>query len=135
MVQGLVFLKGCRHFLYLISSRFITLSFRNYFTLCKIVLVSYAFEEKLGIFFLSPQFYVIKRSFYVKNNGLFILPVKFTQNWQNKQRHFYSTGKIACRLSKSIVGWNIHMTRSQNQKILSRLCAQREGVIAVQVIQ
>ena len=30
-------------------------------------------------------------------------------NWQNKQQHFYSTGKIVRRLSKSIVGWNIHM--------------------------
>ena len=38
--------------------------------------------------------------------GLFILPVKITQNQQNKQQHFYSTGKIARRLSKSIVGWN-----------------------------
>ena len=56
MVQGLVFSKGCRHFLYLISSRFITLTFRNYFTLCKIVLASYAFEEKLGIFFCHHNF-------------------------------------------------------------------------------
>ena len=54
---------------------------------------------------------------------------------QNKQRHFYSTGKIACRLSKSIVGWNIHMARSRNRKILSGLWAQREGVSAVQVMQ
>ena len=56
MVQGLVFLKGCWHFLYLIFSRFITLTFRNYFTLCKIVLASYAFEEKLGIFFCHHNF-------------------------------------------------------------------------------
>ena len=56
MVQELVFLKGCRHFLYLIFSRFITLTFRNYFTLCKIVLASYAFEEKLGIFFCHHNF-------------------------------------------------------------------------------
>ena len=64
--------------------------------------------------------------------GLFILPVKFTQNRQNKQPHFYSTGKIARRPSKSIVGWNIHMARSRNRnkKILSGLCAQREGVSA-----
>ena len=70
-------------------------------------------------------------------NGLFILPVKFMQNRQNKQQHFYSTGKIAHKLSKSIVGWNIHMARSPNQKILSRLCAQGEGVSlsAVQVMQ
>ena len=40
--------------------------------------------------------------------GLFILTVKFTQNQQNKQQHFYSTGKIAHRLFKSIVGWNTH---------------------------
>ena len=68
-------------------------------------------------------------------HGLFILPVKFTQNRQNKQRHFYSTGEIARRLSKSIVGWNIHMARSPNQEILSGLSAQREGVSAVQVMQ
>ena len=68
-------------------------------------------------------------------HGLFILPVKFTQNRQNKQRHFYSTGEIARRLSKSIAGWNIHMARSPNQEILSGLCAQREGVSAVQVMQ
>ena len=67
--------------------------------------------------------------------GLFILPVKITQNQQNKQQHFYSTGKIARRLSKSIVGWNIHMVDSQNRKILSGLCAQWEGVSAVQVMQ
>ena len=57
------------------------------------------------------------------------------QNWQNKQQHFYSTGKIARRLSKSILGWNIHMVRSQNRKIPSGLWAQREGVSAVQVMQ
>ena len=68
-------------------------------------------------------------------NGLFILPVKFTQNRQNKQRHFYSTGKIARRLSKSIVDWHIHMVRSRNRKVLSGLCAQREGVSAAQVMQ
>ena len=55
------------------------------------------------------------------NIGLFILSVKFAQNRQNKQRHFYSTGKIARRLSKSIVDWNIQMARSQNRKILSGL--------------
>ena len=32
--------------------------------------------------------------------GLFILPVKFRQNRQNKWWHSYSTGKIARRLSK-----------------------------------
>ena len=52
-------------------------------------------------------------------NGLSILPVKFTQNRQNNQRHFYSTSKIVRRLSKSIIGWNIHMTRSPNRKILA----------------
>ena len=67
--------------------------------------------------------------------GLFILTVKFTQNQQNKQQHFYSTGKIAHRLSKSIVGWNIHMARSRNRIIFSGLCAQQEGVSAVQVMQ
>ena len=56
-------------------------------------------------------------------------------NRQNKQRHIYSTGKTAHRLFKSIVGWNIHMARSGNQKILSGLCAQREGVSVVQVMQ
>ena len=56
MVQGQVFLKGCWHFLYLIFSRFIILTFRNYFTLRKIVLASYAFEEKLGIFFCHHNF-------------------------------------------------------------------------------
>ena len=68
-------------------------------------------------------------------NGLFILPVKFTQNRQNKQQHFYSTSKINHRLSKSIVGWNIHMAHSRNHKFLSRLCAQQEEVSAVQVMQ
>ena len=63
------------------------------------------------------------------------MPVKFTQNRQNKQQHFYSTSKIARRLSKSIVGWNIHMARSRYRKILSILRAQREGVSAVQVMQ
>ena len=67
--------------------------------------------------------------------GLFILTVKFTQNQQNKQRHFYSTGKIAHRLSKSIVGWNIHMACSPNQKILYGLYVQQERVSAVQVMQ
>ena len=40
MVQGHVFLKGGRgwHFSYLIYSRFIIFTFRNYFTLCKTVL-------------------------------------------------------------------------------------------------
>ena len=66
---------------------------------------------------------------------MFILMVKFTQNRQNKQRYFFSTGKIASRLSKSIVGWNIHMASSRNQKILSGLCAQQEGVSAAQVMQ
>ena len=61
---------------------------------------------------------------------VFILPVKFTQNRQNKQQHFYSTGKIARRLSSSIVGWNIHMARSQNQNIFSGLHAQQKGVNA-----
>ena len=51
-----------------------------------------------------------------KNIRLFILPVKFTQNRQNKQQHFYSTGKIVRRLSKSIVGWNIHMARCRKPK-------------------
>ena len=53
MVQKQVFLKGedC-HFSYLIFSRFIIFTFRNYFTLCKIVLYTFAklccaFEEKL----------------------------------------------------------------------------------------
>ena len=68
-------------------------------------------------------------------NGLSILPVKFTQNRQNNQRHFYSTSKIVRRLSKSIIGWNIHLARSPNRKILSGLCEQQEGVSAVQVMQ
>ena len=42
MVQGQVFLKGGRagdgHFSYLIFSRFIIFTIKNYFTLCKIVL-------------------------------------------------------------------------------------------------
>ena len=39
VVQGQVFLKGrCWHFSYLFFSRFIIFTFRNYFTLCKIVL-------------------------------------------------------------------------------------------------
>ena len=43
MVQGQVFLKGGGwRFFYLIFSRFIIFTFRNYFTLCKIVLY---FEE------------------------------------------------------------------------------------------
>ena len=63
----------------------------------------------------------------VLNNRLFILPVKFTQNRKNKQRHFYSTGKIARKLSKSIIAWNIW----RNLKILSGLCAQQQGVSAV----
>ena len=49
MVREHVFLKGGGgnwHFSYLIFSRFIIFTFRNYFTLCKIVLC-YAFEEKL----------------------------------------------------------------------------------------
>ena len=43
----------------------------------------------------------------------------------------YSTGKIARRICKSIVGWNILMARSQNQKVLSGFGAQlgrQEGV-------
>ena len=52
----------------------------------------------------------------VTNYGLFILPVKFMQNRQKKQRHIYSTGKIVHRLSKSIVVWNILMACSENQK-------------------
>ena len=73
------------------------------------------------------QFYAAVVFFY----GLVILPVKFMQNRQNKQQHFYSTGKIAHRLSKSIAHWNIRMARSRNRKILSGLCAQWEGVSAV----
>ena len=73
------------------------------------------------------QFYAAVVFFY----GLIILPVKFMQNRQNKQQHFYSTGKIAHRLSKLIAHWNIRMVRSQNRKILSGLCAQWEGVSAV----
>ena len=65
---------------------------------------------------------------------LFLLQEKFTQNRQNKQRHFYSTGKIACRLFKSIIDRNIHMACSWNRKILSGLCAQREGDSAVQAM-
>ena len=80
-------------------------------------------------------FWYGSHSVRVKENRLLILPVKFTQNRQNKQRHFYSTVKIARRLSKSIVGWSIHMARSQNWKFLSGLCAQWEGVSAVQVMQ
>ena len=38
MVQGQVFLKGGMTFFNLVFSRFIVFSFRNYFTLCKIVL-------------------------------------------------------------------------------------------------
>ena len=53
------------------------------------------------------------------------------QNRQNKQQHFYSTGKINHRLSKSIVGWNIHMMHSRNRKFLTRLCAEQEEVSAV----
>ena len=53
----------------------------------------------------------------------------------NNLRTVYSAGKIARRLSKSIVGWNIHMVCSQNQNILSGLCAQLDGVSAVQVMQ
>ena len=60
---------------------------------------------------------------------------KFTRNRQNKQWHIYSTGKIARRVSTSIVGWNIYMACSGNQNILSGLCAQREGVSVVQVMQ
>ena len=82
------------------------------------------------LFFLSFCFL-----FEVYCYGLFILPVKFTQNRQIKQLHFCSTGKIACRLSKSIVGWNSHMARSWNRKILSGFCGQWEGVSAVQVMQ
>ena len=63
-------------------------------------------------------------TFAVLQNGLFIPLVKFSQNQEIKQRHFYSTSKIAHRLSKSIVGRNIHMARSQIWKILSGLCAQ-----------
>ena len=48
------------HFSYFIFSRFIIFTFRNYFTLCKIVLytfakLSYAFEE--NCFFLPPYFW------------------------------------------------------------------------------
>ena len=60
MVQKQVFLKGedC-HFSYLIFSRFIIFTFRNYFTLCKIVLYTfaklcYAFEE--NYFFCHHNF-------------------------------------------------------------------------------
>ena len=49
---------------------------------------------------------------------------------QNKQRHFYFTGKLARSLSKSIVGWNIHIVCSPNRKILSGLRAQQEVVSA-----
>ena len=59
MVQGQVFLKGgggC-HFSYLFFSRFIIFTFRNYFTLCKIVA-----HMKKKYFFLSSKFYE-KRSF------------------------------------------------------------------------
>ena len=44
MVQGQVFLKGGAgtfHFPYLSFSRFIIFTFRNYITLCKIVLESW----------------------------------------------------------------------------------------------
>ena len=37
MVQGQVFLKEGWHFSYLIFSKFIIFTFRNYFTICKIV--------------------------------------------------------------------------------------------------
>ena len=89
----------------------------------------------MAVFRLHPLFSTrdLTRLYYFM--GPFILPVKFTQNRQNKQRHFYSNGKIARRLSKSIVGWNIHMARSRNRKILCGLCAQREGVSVVQVMQ
>ena len=45
MVQGQVFLKGRGwHFSYIVFSSFIIFTFKNYFTLCKIML---SFEEKL----------------------------------------------------------------------------------------
>ena len=37
---------------------------------------------------------------------------------------------MARRLSKLIVGWNIHLARSRNRKIRSGLCTQREGASA-----
>ena len=58
------------------------------------------------------EVFILPVRFMPSINGLLILPVKFTQNWQNKQRHFYSTSNIARRLSKSIVAWKIHMGRS-----------------------
>ena len=81
------------------------------------------------------EVFILPVRFMPSINGLLILPVKFTQNWQNKQRHFYSTSNIARRLSKSIVAWKIHMGRSRNWKFLSGLCAQRERVSAVQAMQ
>ena len=63
-------------------------------------------------------------------NGLFILPVKFTQNRQNKQRHFYSTSKTACRLSKSIVA-RTFTWRALEIKILFLDCV-RSGKESVQ---
>ena len=90
--------------------------------------------EHSGFYDYKIERYKIKIK-VVENFGLFILPVKLTQNRQNKQRHFYSTGKIARRLSKSIVGWNIHMARSRNRKILSGFCAQSHCSARDAVIQ
>ena len=47
MVQGQVFLKkkGGWQFCYLIFSKFIIFTFRNYFTLCKVVNRDNTFEE------------------------------------------------------------------------------------------
>ena len=69
----------------------------------------------LSLYSIFNHLYVIIILYFY---GLFILPVKFTQNRQNKQRYFYSTGTIVRRLSKSIVGWNIHMARCRKPKNL-----------------
>ena len=60
-----VFERGDWHFPYLIFSRFIIFTFRNYFL--PFAKLCYAFAKK-NYFFLPPEFYVIpKFILYVKN--------------------------------------------------------------------
>ena len=82
------------------------------------------FSPSQDFFTKTPWLWPEESEFKIQRNALFILLVKFMQNRQNKQRHFHSTGKIACRLSQLIIVWNIHMVCSQNQNILSGLIAQ-----------
>ena len=75
MVQGQVFLKGgAWHFSYLSFSRFIIFAFRNYFTLCKIVLCIW---RKI-IFFCHHNFMKKGHSKLSKNEPENIPEIKIT---------------------------------------------------------